>query len=73
MEGTESNIVGTPCLFQAHVAGHHLNDAHPLAKKAAHIVTALPGGQGAVREVIEILLRAQGRWNEILRHYEVEL
>jgi len=35
-------------------------------------VTAAPGGQGAVREVVELLLRAQGRWGEILRHYEIE-
>jgi 3-deoxy-D-manno-octulosonate 8-phosphate phosphatase (KDO 8-P phosphatase) len=30
------------------------------------------GGSGAVREVIEIILKAQGKWAEILRHYEVE-
>lgn len=29
-------------------------------------VTELPGGAGAVREVAELLLKAQGRWNEVL-------
>ena len=29
-------------------------------------VTQTPAGQGAVREVVEILLQAQGRWQEIL-------
>ena len=29
------------------------------------------GGQGAVREVVELLLKAQDRWPEILKHYEV--
>jgi len=41
-------------------------------KPAAHYVTRAPGGQGAVREVIELLLKAQGRWDEILRHYELD-
>ena len=39
----------------------------------AHFVTAAPGGQGAVREVIELLLKAQGRWSEILKHYEARV
>ena len=46
-------------------------NARPEVKRIAHYVTSVPGGQGAVREVIELLLRAQGRWEEILRHYEV--
>jgi 3-deoxy-D-manno-octulosonate 8-phosphate phosphatase (KDO 8-P phosphatase) len=35
-------------------------DAHPEARRAAHIVTALPGGAGAVREVCDYLLAGQG-------------
>jgi 3-deoxy-D-manno-octulosonate 8-phosphate phosphatase KdsC-like HAD superfamily phosphatase len=27
--------------------------------------------RGAVREVVELLLKAQNRWPEILKHYEV--
>ena len=34
-------------------------DAHRDALRAAHIVTALPGGQGAVREVCDFLLAAR--------------
>jgi 3-deoxy-D-manno-octulosonate 8-phosphate phosphatase (KDO 8-P phosphatase) len=34
-------------------------DAHPLAKRAADIVTKLPGGHGAVREVCDRLLAAR--------------
>ncbi|MCX6625971.1 MAG: HAD hydrolase family protein [Acidobacteria bacterium] len=48
-------------------------NARPEVKAIAHHVTAAPGGQGAVREVVELLLRAQGRWEEILRHYEISL
>jgi 3-deoxy-D-manno-octulosonate 8-phosphate phosphatase (KDO 8-P phosphatase) len=46
-------------------------NARPEVKKIAHYVTQAPGGQGAVREVIELLLGAQGKWAEILRHYEI--
>jgi 3-deoxy-D-manno-octulosonate 8-phosphate phosphatase (KDO 8-P phosphatase) len=35
-------------------------DAHPLVRQAAHYVCALPGGRGAVREVIEFILEAKG-------------
>jgi len=40
-------------------------------KAAAHYVTQAAGGEGAVREVVELLLKAQNRWGEILRHYEL--
>jgi len=46
-------------------------NARPEVKAIAHHVTQVPGGQGAVREVVELLLKAQGRWDEILRHYEI--
>lgn len=36
-------------------------DAHPQARRAAQIVTNLPGGKGAVREVCDYLLDARGR------------
>jgi 3-deoxy-D-manno-octulosonate 8-phosphate phosphatase (KDO 8-P phosphatase) len=46
-------------------------NARPEVKRAAHYVTTAPGGEGAVREVTEMLLRAQGKWGEILKHYEI--
>jgi 3-deoxy-D-manno-octulosonate 8-phosphate phosphatase (KDO 8-P phosphatase) len=46
-------------------------NARPEVKAVADYVTQAPGGQGAVREVVELLLKAQGRWEEILRHYEI--
>jgi len=45
-------------------------NARPEVKRWAHWVTQQPGGQGAVREVAELLLKAQGHWEDILRHYE---
>jgi 3-deoxy-D-manno-octulosonate 8-phosphate phosphatase (KDO 8-P phosphatase) len=47
-------------------------NARAEVKRAAHHVTAAAGGRGAVREVIEMLLQAQGKWADILRKYEVE-
>jgi 3-deoxy-D-manno-octulosonate 8-phosphate phosphatase (KDO 8-P phosphatase) len=47
-------------------------NARPEVKKSAKYVTSQPGGQGAVREVVELLLKAQGHWEGILRKYEVK-
>jgi 3-deoxy-D-manno-octulosonate 8-phosphate phosphatase (KDO 8-P phosphatase) len=44
-------------------------DAVAETRAAAHYVTLLPGGRGAVRETIEIILKAQGRWHELMRRY----
>jgi 3-deoxy-D-manno-octulosonate 8-phosphate phosphatase (KDO 8-P phosphatase) len=38
-------------------------------KQLAAYVTCSPGGAGAVREVIEVLLRARGDWSKILQGY----
>lgn len=46
-------------------------NARAEVKKEADYVTTAPGGEGAVREVVELLLKAQGRWVEILKHYEI--
>ena len=40
-------------------------------KAVAHLVTFRSGGQGAVREAVEHLMRADGRWNEVIAHYAV--
>jgi len=37
-------------------------DACAEAKLAAHHVTRMPGGRGAVREAIELILRCQNKW-----------
>ena len=47
-------------------------NASPEVKSVAHVVTSRKGGEGAVREVVELLLKAQGRWEEVLRKYEIE-
>lgn len=39
-------------------------NAAPEVKRAAHYVTGRSGGDGAVREVVEIIVKAQGKWAE---------
>src|SRR5476651_59350 len=39
------------------------------AKAAAHYVTQAAGGRGAVREVVEMILQAQGKWDSFVEHY----
>ena len=39
-------------------------------RSAAHYVTRAEGGHGAVREVVELILKTQGRWNDILEEYQ---
>lgn len=38
-------------------------------KEVAHYVTKKPGGAGAVREVCEMILKAQGKWEELTKEY----
>ena len=44
-------------------------DACPELIAAATIVTRLPGGRGAVREVIERMLKARGSWDAVVARY----
>lgn len=48
-----------------------VGDAVPEAKAAAHLVTKAAGGRGAVRETVETILQAQGKWNEFVSNYSV--
>jgi len=40
-----------------------------LVRKHAHFCTRRAGGSGAVREAIELILTAQGKWDDILKSY----
>jgi YrbI family 3-deoxy-D-manno-octulosonate 8-phosphate phosphatase len=44
-------------------------DACAELKAAAHHVTAIAGGYGAVRETIELVLKAQRRWDDLIQKY----
>ena len=38
-------------------------------KRACHYITQRPGGRGAVREVVELILKAKGLWEQVLQRY----
>lgn len=44
-------------------------DAATEVREAAHWVSTLGGGRGAVRELIELVLRAQGRWDGFVQDF----
>ncbi len=44
-------------------------DAAGEIRRAAQYITACPGGRGAVREAIELVLKAQGHWPKVLERY----
>jgi 3-deoxy-D-manno-octulosonate 8-phosphate phosphatase (KDO 8-P phosphatase) len=44
-------------------------DAHKTVLKHADMITSATGGNGAVREVCEAILTAQGLWENILEHF----
>ena len=44
-------------------------DARPEVKAAADFVTRAAGGRGAVREAVEMILKAQGKWESIIAVY----
>lgn len=49
-----------------------VRDACPEARSAAHYVTEARGGRGAVREAIELILKCQGRWQEVVERFRGE-
>ncbi len=62
------DIVDVPLMrevgFSAAVA-----DAEPIVADAADYVSARAGGRGAVREIVEFILRARGAWEAVTAKY----
>lgn len=46
-----------------------VSDANFAVKECADWCTSLPGGQGAVREICDLILQAQGNFESILNQY----
>lgn len=44
-------------------------DAASEVKDVAHLTTTCRGGEGAAREIIEKILRSQGKWQESVRRF----
>ena len=62
------DVVDLPVMVRAGLA-LTVADAHPAVRERAHWATAARGGHGAVREVVDRLLRAQGHWDDLLTGY----
>ena len=62
------DIVDLPILTRVGLAVG-VADGHPVLRKHVHYVTRACGGLGAVREVIELILTAQGKFDSVLEHY----
>jgi 3-deoxy-D-manno-octulosonate 8-phosphate phosphatase (KDO 8-P phosphatase) len=62
------DVVDIPVLRRVGLAVA-VQDAHPLVKRHAHWTTNSRGGRGAVREVCEFILAAQGRLDLAMKHY----
>jgi len=46
-----------------------VGDGNEFLRRHVHYWTRRPGGAGAVREAIELILTAQGKWAGILKSY----
>ena len=62
------DVVDIPLLRRAGLA-IAVADAVAEVKGYSHYVTKASGGRGAVREVIELLLKAQGKWDDLMLRY----
>lgn len=62
------DVVDIPVFRQAGIAVT-VADAPADLDEFCHFRTKLPGGQGAVRELIEWLLKEQGKWQDLMKKY----
>ena len=73
VEETETAFVGDDVtdipLMQRSELAVAVADAVEETRRAAHYVTTLPGGFGAVREVCELILKARGQWDDLMQRY----
>lgn len=45
-------------------------DAAPEVREVAHLVARTNGGRGAVREIVEVILKQQGVWDGLVARYQ---
>jgi 3-deoxy-D-manno-octulosonate 8-phosphate phosphatase (KDO 8-P phosphatase) len=62
------DVVDLPVLRHCGLAIAVAN-ARPEVKREAHWVTPHSGGDGALRDALEYILKAQGKWKQVLRQY----
>jgi len=62
------DVLDLPVMIRAGLA-IAVNDANFAVKQRADWITTLPGGQGAVREVCDLIMQAQGTFDSVLSAY----
>lgn len=62
------DLVDLPVMLRVRLAACP-SDAVEEVKARSHFISQKPGGAGAVREFLEFLLKAQGRWDAIVQKY----
>lgn len=62
------DLVDLPVLLRVGLAVAVADGAQEV-KANAHYVTHHPGGRGAVREICELILKAQGKWESVTQKY----
>lgn len=62
------DLPDTPLLRRAGL-GVAVANARREVKSVADYVTLSPGGEGALREVIELIMKARGEWEAVLEKY----
>lgn len=63
------DLVDVPVMEQVGIA-IAVPNAIAEVKRAAHFITKRPGGYGAVREVIELILKAQHQWQSAVHRFQ---
>jgi 3-deoxy-D-manno-octulosonate 8-phosphate phosphatase (KDO 8-P phosphatase) len=62
------DIVDLPILKRVGLAVG-VGNGDPALRRHVHYWTRSPGGMGAIREVVELILGAQGKLDDILGHF----
>ncbi len=62
------DIVDVPVMRRVGFAAA-VGDAVEEVKENAHYVSSRPGGRGAVREIVELILKASGLWEKVTSRY----
>ncbi len=63
------DLVDLPVLGRAGLAAAPA-DAVPEVRSRVHWVSRCAGGRGAVREFVELVLKAQHRWDDVMRPFQ---
>ena len=62
------DLIDLPILLEVGLSAA-ASDAHYEVLNRVHWICQSPGGKGAVREMADLIIKAQGKWEEFLSYY----